>query len=126
LKVQAKQTDNFRKSYQKFISNQPLAVADMRNLINRVKLLDDSPLKTRLADLKQQWEKRKHRYDDFLPTPRSIGETGLIPVATTTVQNPVLTQEEQIIFDSLGSGTNNFVEIAEQINSTSESESHQI
>jgi hypothetical protein len=80
LKVQAKQTDNFRKSYQKFISNQPLAVADMRNLINRVKLRDDSPVKTRSADLKQQWEKRKHRYDDFLPTPRSIGETGLIPV----------------------------------------------
>jgi hypothetical protein len=54
LKVQAKQSENFRLSYQKYLSNQPLAVADMRNLMNRVKLRDDSPLKTRSADLKQQ------------------------------------------------------------------------
>jgi hypothetical protein len=129
MKVQAKQSDNFRKSYQKFISNQPLAVADLRNLMNRVKLRDDSPLKTRSADLKQQWEKRKHRYDDFLPTPRSTGETGLIPVPgppSTIVQPTVMTPEEQIIFGDLGSATNNFVETAEQIKSTSQSESQQI
>jgi hypothetical protein len=62
---QQQETNKFRASYRKYISNLPLSTTDMKTLIKRVKTKDDSPLRSRMVDIHQQWNRRKHRYDDF-------------------------------------------------------------
>jgi hypothetical protein len=61
-----KDTANFRASYHKYISKQRLSTVDYRNLLRRIKEPTDSPIKTKVAELQQQWSNRKHRLDDYI------------------------------------------------------------
>jgi hypothetical protein len=99
----------FRLLYQKYTSNTKLVATDYRNLIRKVQQIKDSPVKSKLEDLKAQWHRRKHRFDDFITnninndvtTCNVDAEYALI---TNPVQVPVVSLPEQV-----GGGENNFV-----------------
>jgi mRNA-degrading endonuclease YafQ of YafQ-DinJ toxin-antitoxin module len=91
-----KQGNRFKLSYQKFMNNHKLLATDMTNLLRKVRQPNDSPLRSKAHELQQQWEKRKHRFEDFLvnvPTP--VGD-GIISSPTTTAHVPVATVREQL------------------------------
>jgi hypothetical protein len=69
IQQQQKDSTNFRAAFNKYSNNQQLTAADTRTLLKKVRHRDDSPLALRKVDLDQQWEKRKHRLDDFRITP---------------------------------------------------------
>jgi hypothetical protein len=56
---QEKENEKFRLAYQKYIRNDQLAADDLKTLIRKVKECDDSPLRSKIADLQQQWNRRK-------------------------------------------------------------------
>jgi hypothetical protein len=91
-----KESNEFRKSYQKYAKNLPLSTTDIRSLIRKVKHRDDSPLKTKTAELKQQWERRRHRLNDYFLNPQNVEPA----VAQTTG----VTVEEMLIFDNSTAG----------------------
>jgi hypothetical protein len=125
LEEQEKQSNNFRKSYQKYCNNQQLSVVDIKTILTRFKERNNSPLKTRAAELRQQWDNQKHRLNNFCITPVDGNENNMLVAAASTVpRDPVLQNMEQIIFEPTGSAEINSSEIAEQINSTDVMVSH--
>jgi hypothetical protein len=60
-----KEKMNFRASYRKYRSNQRLLTTDLRTLLRRVRTADDPPIKSKLADMVEQWNALKHRLDDY-------------------------------------------------------------
>jgi benzoyl-CoA reductase/2-hydroxyglutaryl-CoA dehydratase subunit BcrC/BadD/HgdB len=79
---QRKQKDNsdFTNSIRRYRNNQPLKANDYKNLLRKIKHSDDSPLRTKVAEMKQQWNKRKHRLDVFMQTPENPNTTLCIEV----------------------------------------------
>jgi hypothetical protein len=70
-----KENSHFTQSFQKFVANEKLTTTDLKNLLRKVKQRDDSPIRSKMVELKAQWEKRKHRFDAFRTQPgmTSIG-----------------------------------------------------
>jgi hypothetical protein len=112
--------------YQKYRGNQPLSVADMRNLLRKVKLRDDSPLRTKVAEVKAQWDKRKYRLDDFEITPQNEVGSDLVTPLGENVRPPVWTPDEEIIFGETGSSDIISGNVAETNNLINESMSQEI
>jgi hypothetical protein len=97
----------------------------MKTILTRFKERNDSPLKTRAAELRRQWDNRKHRLNDFRITPVVENDNNiLMPVASTVPRDPVLQNMEQTIFEPTGSAEINSTEIAEQLISTDVLVSH--
>jgi hypothetical protein len=68
---QEKEEGKFRQAYQKYVRNERLVADDLKVLLRKVKERDDSPLRSKIAELQQQWNKRKVRLDLFASTPQS-------------------------------------------------------
>jgi hypothetical protein len=105
-----KEDDGFQKAYQKYMLGQPLAMVDMKHLLRKVKHRDDSPIRSKVGEIPQQWDKRKHCFDVFMPTPNVNNN---VPVARTIVRDPVLRLAEEIIFDGAGSADRVLSDFAE-------------
>ena len=59
--------DNFHAAFVKYSKKKALTTTDMKALMTKVKKpLGDSPLKTKKADIINQWERRKNRLDVYL------------------------------------------------------------
>lgn len=62
--------EKFYKTAQKFVDGRLLTVNDMKCLILRVKNNSDSPVKSKKADVEQQFYNRKQRIEDIVSTLR--------------------------------------------------------
>jgi hypothetical protein len=60
-----KEKMNFRASYHKYRTNQRLSTTDLRILLRRVRTADDPPVKSKLAEMVEQWNAWKYRLDDY-------------------------------------------------------------
>jgi hypothetical protein len=87
-----KKRNQLSSSYRKYRAGQKLGVADYKNLLHHVYNRGDSPIRSKLKDLHQQWEQRKVRYDFLLDTPggEQISSTAevctTVPTTNTTVE----------------------------------------
>jgi hypothetical protein len=95
----------------------------MKNLLKKVRQRDDSPIRSKLADIQQQWQQRKHRIEIFMATPPTEPAN---PVACTIVHDPVLQLTEELIFDNEGSENRILSEVTENQKSTDECVSQEI
>jgi hypothetical protein len=83
---QAKESQQFRQAYQKYANNQRLAASDLRALIRKTKHhRDDSPVRSKMLELQEQWDRRKHRLDDFL-----LNNANELHEPPAVLPNPVL------------------------------------
>jgi hypothetical protein len=114
---QEKENMSFTESYHKYRNNQKLAGNDMKHLLRKVREANDSPLRTKIADLRQQWEKRKNRLDLFSTTPsRDFSEVRTnVPLLNSEIG------ERNIEINNLFLAT-----FAENENSTDELVSHEL
>jgi hypothetical protein len=71
--AEQKDADKFRAAYHKYVNNQWLVAADLRVLIKpaRNPTGDSSPVWTKLIELQEQWQRRKHQLDVFASFPSS-------------------------------------------------------
>jgi hypothetical protein len=64
-KQQHKQQSNYCTAATKYFANEPLTGSDMRYLLKHVDIRLDSPLKSRIGELKQQFKKQKQRLEMY-------------------------------------------------------------
>jgi hypothetical protein len=111
---QDKERDAFRESYHKYVNNQRLTNNDLRNLLRNVRKRDDSPIRTKKAELHQQWLKRKERLDIYQLTPSNMSNNGIsgdpVEILPTPINFPV--------GRDIGSGNDFLVMFAENGNPT--------
>jgi hypothetical protein len=83
----AKSQEKFIVAYNKYASNQNLHSEDLKALIKKVKKKDDTPLRSKITELREQWNRRKHRLMDFV-LPRTnemtVTSTGTITGTSTS------------------------------------------
>jgi hypothetical protein len=99
--------DKFRASFQRYIQNETLKSEDYRTLLRRFKRSDDSPLRSKVGELMQQWHQRKHRLEDFVPTPAPAGE---IHCVRETLQPPAGIFSDSEMSRTMGGGVQVFDE----------------
>jgi hypothetical protein len=68
---QEKEEGKFRQAYQKYVRNERVVADNLKVLLRKVKERDDSPLRSKIYELQQQWNKRKVPLDLFASTPQS-------------------------------------------------------
>lgn len=118
--------NKFRSSYLKYVNNNKLVAADYNNLLRKVRQPDDSPLRTKVSELKQQFQQRKNPFYDFmvnLPTP--VGD-GIMSSPTTPAHVPVASVREQVQNNLIDNNGNHhgsevlFLDMIRKINSSTD------
>jgi hypothetical protein len=85
---QQKERTDFTVSYHRYRNNQPLKANDYRNLLRKVRHGDDSPLRSKVTHLQQQWQNRKQRLEQYEITPEYTN-----PIVRNEVPEIVRTME---------------------------------
>jgi hypothetical protein len=102
-----KEQEKFRASFQRYIRNETLKSDDYRTLLQRFKRSNDSPLRSKVGEMMQQWQQRKHRLDDFVPTPAAVGEVHSV---RETLQPPAGIFSDTEMSGTMGGGVQVFDE----------------
>jgi hypothetical protein len=118
--LQEKETNKFKETFQRYVSNQRMNATDYRTLLRRVKQKNDSPLRPKLDGLMQQWQQRKHRIEDFIVIP-VVAPTPVMevvpPVVGANVPVPVGIFADITNNETMGGATSNFWGIEKNLNS---------
>jgi hypothetical protein len=92
--------NKFHTSYQKYRNNAKLGAGDLSTLLRKVRQTGDSPIPTKIADLQQQWESKKHRFDIFSIKNNNVDRTpnddGTITSPNTPAHVQVVNVREQV------------------------------
>jgi hypothetical protein len=108
---QNKSSQQFQQAYQKYVNSERLTASDLRALIKKTKTQrDNSPVRSKMTELQEQWHRRKHRLDDFLlPVPQAVQPVPVFELPVVHVPVPTGIFHEEHVEQPIGSESSDFL-----------------